>query len=85
MPKYSRQLAAILFLFAAASCFLTAAFGSPEERTTRMIVGGVIAALAGTILFFDILAGVVAKVEKKSGKESRARPMHTIKEKAQYE
>lgn len=63
MPKYFGRLAAILFLLAAFSCFLTAALGSADQRATRMIVGGVIAVLAGAVLFFDTFLRGVKKPE----------------------
>ena len=66
MRKYFGQLAAFCFFLAAASCFLTAIAGSPEERATRMIVGGALAGLAGAILFFDALTRRVKKVESKA-------------------
>jgi hypothetical protein len=66
MFKYFGRLAAILFFFAAASCFLTAALGSPDQRATRTIVGGVAAGLAGGILLFDVRTGEIQKVETKT-------------------
>lgn len=65
MPKHFGRLAAILFLLAAVSCFLTAVVGSAEERSTRMIVGGVAALLGGAILFLDARLGRVGKTEPK--------------------
>lgn len=65
MFKHFGRLAAILFFFAAAGCFLTAALGAPDQQVTRMIVGGVAAGLAGGILFFDVRVGKIQKVETK--------------------
>lgn len=65
MPKYAGRLAAILFFLAAASCFVTAVLGSPEERATRTIIGGACAGLAGAILFFDASVGVVEEADPK--------------------
>jgi len=55
MFRHSGRLAAVVFFLAAASCFLTAALGSPEERGTRLIVGGVVSALAGAVWLFDLV------------------------------
>jgi AraC family transcriptional regulator len=65
MFKHFGRLAAILFFFAAASCFLTAALGSSDQRITRMIIGSVVMVLAGAILLFDFLVGMLEKVEPK--------------------
>jgi predicted transcriptional regulator YdeE len=63
MFKHFGRLAAILFLLAAASCFLTAALGSSEERTMRMVIGGIVVILAGAILVLDTFMGPIEKAE----------------------
>ncbi len=63
MRKYCGQLAAFYFFLAAVSCFLTAAVGPLEERATRIVVGCILAGLAGTILFFEVSSRKAKKVE----------------------